>query len=84
MATGFFMGIPMMNVPTAKNARVDHYGAGTYVTYVEDTTKEDYEAYLKLVEEGGCVKHSDNGEGLDYKVFCCVAQTQDTLLHSKQ
>ena len=47
MATGFFMGIPMMNVPTAKNARVDHYGAGTYVTYVEDTTKEDYEDYLK-------------------------------------
>lgn len=80
MATGFFMGIPMMNVPTAKNARVDHYGAGTYVTYVEDTTKEDYEAYLKLVEEGGFVKHSDNGEGLDYKVFCSTYTKDDFVL----
>jgi len=80
MATGFFMGIPMMNVPSAKNARVDHYGAGTYVTYVEDTTKEEYEDYLKLVEESGFVKHSDNGEGLDHKVFCSTYTKDDFVL----
>ena len=80
MATGFFMGIPMMNVPTAKNARVDHYGAGTYVTYVEDTTKKDYEDYLKLVEENCFVKHSDNGEGLDCKVFCSTYTKDDLVL----
>jgi len=80
MAIGFFMGIPMMNVPNAKNARVDHYGAGTYVTYVEDTTKEDYEEYLKLVEESGFVKHSDNGEGLDHKVFCSTYTKDDFVL----
>lgn len=79
MANGFFMGIPVMNVPTAKTARMDHHGAGTYVTYVEDTTKEDYEAYLKLVEESGFVKHSDNGEGLDHKVFCST-YTKDNFV----
>lgn len=80
MATGFFMGIPMMEVESAKHARVDHYGAGTYVTYVEDTTKEDYEAYLRLVEESGFTKHSDNGEGLDNKVFCATYTKEDFVL----
>ena len=80
MAKGFFMGIPMMEVSTAKEARVDHYGAGTYVTYVEDTTKEDYEAYLRLVEESGFLKHSDNGEGLDNAVFCSTYTKDDIVL----
>lgn len=80
MANGFFMGIPMMEVPTAKNARVDHYGAGTYVTYVEDTTKEQYDDYLHLVEKSGFSKHSDNGEGLDYAVFCSTYIKDDVVL----
>ena len=80
MATGFFMGIPEMNVPSAKNARVDHYGSGTYVTYVEDTSKEDYEEYLKIVEESGFTKHSDNGEGLDNRVFCSTYAKEDFVL----
>jgi beta-phosphoglucomutase-like phosphatase (HAD superfamily) len=80
MAKGFFMGIPTMNVPTAKEARVDHYGAGTYVTYVEDTAKEDYDAYLELVEESGFTKHSDNGEGLDNAVFCSTYTKDDMVL----
>ena len=46
-----------------------HYGAGTYVTNIENTTKEDYESYLKQVEEKGFVKYADNGDGIDYAVF---------------
>ncbi len=47
-----------------------HYGSGTYVTNIENTTKAEYEAYLKQFEERGFVKYADNGEGLDYAVFC--------------
>ena len=80
MANGFFMGIPMMDVESAKNVRVDHYGAGTYVTCVEDTTKEQYDEYLQLVEESGFTKHSDNGEGLDNAVFCSSYTKDDMVL----
>lgn len=79
MANGFFMGIPMMDVENAKNARVDHYGAGTYVTYIEGTSKEQYDDYLQLVEESGFSKHSDNGAGLDNAVFC-TSYTKDEIV----
>ena len=59
--------------------RFDHYGAGTYVTYIEDTTKADYEAYLKKAEEKGFAKYTDNGEGLDNAVFCST-YTKDGLV----
>ena len=80
MANGFFMDIPLMDVESAKNARVDHCGAGTYVTYVEDTTKEQYDDYLHLVEKSGFLKHSDNGEGLDNAVFCSTYTKDDIVL----
>lgn len=67
MTTGFF-------------ARADHYGAGTYVTCVEDTTKTDYERYLKQVEENGFVKYADNGEGLDNAVFCSTYAKDNFVL----
>ena len=80
MANGFLMGIPVMDVPTAKDARIDHYGSGTYVTCVENTTKEEYEEYLHLLEGAGFTKHSDNGEGLDYAVFCSTYTKQEIVL----
>ena len=68
------------DVENAKNARVDHYGAGTYVTYIEDTSKQQYNDYLQLVEESGFLKHSDNGEGLDNAVFCSSYTKDDMVL----
>ena len=56
-----------------------HQGAGTYVACVEDTTREDYEAYLRQAEEHGFVKYADNGEGLDNAVFCST-YTKDGLV----
>ncbi len=53
------------------NATVtNHYGAGCYVTTVENATREDYEAHLKSAEERGFVKYADHGAGLDNAVFC--------------
>ena len=63
MSNSFFMGIPMMQVPSADTARVNHYGAGSYVICLEDTTREQYEEYLQLIEKSGFIKHSDNGAG---------------------
>ena len=47
-----------------------HYGAGTYVTNIENASKDDYESYLKRFAEQGFVLCADNGEGLDQAVFC--------------
>ena len=57
MAIGFLTGF-------------EHCGAGTYVTNMENTTKADYEAYLRQVEEHGFIKYADNEEGLDKAVLC--------------
>lgn len=80
MANGFFMGIPIMDVPTAKTAKAEHYGAGSYVTTVENTSKADYEAYLNQVEACGFVKYADNGEGLDNAVFCSTYARDELVL----
>jgi len=80
MASGFFMGIPMMEVSGAKNVRMDHYGAGNYVICVENTTKEQYIEYLRAVKTSGFSKHSDNGEGLDEAVFCSTYTKEDIVL----
>ena len=56
-----------------------HYGAGNYVTNIENTTKADYETYLKQIEEQGFVKYADNGEGIDCAVFCST-YTKDNFV----
>ena len=56
-----------------------HYGAGTYVTNIENTTKADYATYLKQLEEQGFVKYADNGEGIDNSVFCST-YTKDNFV----
>ena len=80
MACGCFMGIPMMDVPNAENAHMEHYGAGTYVTCIEDTTKEHYHAYLNAIKLSGFVEHSNNDVGLDEAVFCSTYTKGDTVL----
>lgn len=80
MASGLFMGIPMMDVPNAKNARMDHYGAGSYVACVENTTNKQYNEYLCVVQTSGFSKHSDNGDGLDGTVLCATYTKEDIVL----
>jgi len=58
----------------------EHYGAGTYVTCIEDTTKADYESYIKQFEDKGFVKFSDNGEGLDHAVYCSTYAKNNFVL----
>ena len=45
------------------------YGAGNYVTLVENTTKDEYDAYLARLKEAGFARYADNGDGLGGAVF---------------
>ena len=80
MQTQFLLGIPLMNVPGAAQAKTRHYGAGIYGTTIENTTKNNYDEYLKLLEEYSFVKYTDNGEGLGETVFSATYVRDNLVL----
>lgn len=77
--TGFF-GIPIMKHPNAKCAKAVASGASNYVIKIEDSDKQDYLEYLRLLEAYGFTKHSDNGDGLDSAVFTASYIKEETVV----
>lgn len=69
----------MNGAPVEKN--LEHYGAGNYGFTREHTTKDDYEAYLKKLEQSGFVKYADNGAGLNGTVFEAVYEKENLVVH---
>ncbi len=65
----FFPYIPMMHVSSARDAALVHSGAENYVKDFSGTNKQDYEQYLRDLEEIGYERHSDNGAGIDCSVY---------------
>lgn len=63
----------------------EDYGSDNYLISVDGTVKEDYDAYLKLLEECGFKKHSDNGEegmaGYIYTANYTKGQNVLTITH---
>jgi len=69
MNVNVFPEIPGMTTKEGLVGECVHYGAGNYLTLVENTTKEEYDAYLKQLKKIGYEKFVDNGAGLDGVVF---------------
>lgn len=64
--------VPAMLGDNIKAGSATDYGDGNYVIDVNGSTLEDYQAYLKTLEEDGFTKYVDNGEeGL----YGCVYNT---------
>ena len=74
------MGIPMMDISDTQTVTTGHYGAGSYVTTIENVDKKDYEIYLKKVEECKFSKYADNGKGLGGTVFCSTYVKEEVVL----
>lgn len=57
-----FQTVPVMETVSGKFDDAEDYGDQNYVINVSGTTVEEYQAYLKTLEDAGFKKHSDNGE----------------------
>lgn len=57
-----FQNIPKMICDNAVYSEAEDYGNGDWLISVNGSTLEEYQAYLKLLEQSGFKKHSDNGE----------------------
>lgn len=74
------------NVPTMKGKKITFseardIGDDNYMLYGENTTFDEYQAYLKLLEENGFSKQVDNGEnGIDGKVYLAHYLKEDLLV----
>lgn len=75
-----FQDIPAMYVENTKIGTASDYGSGNYLIDVNGTTKEDYDAYVKVLEKEGFKKFCDNGEeGMDGYVYASYF-TRDSLV----
>lgn len=84
----YFDQVPAMVVDGTKIGDVVDYGSENYLIDVNGTRGEDYQAYLKTLEENGFKKHVDNGEGLDNGAVLSATYTNDedlvvTVTHIK-
>lgn len=79
-----FQTVPIMQVEGATTTTADDYGDGNYVIRLDGTSKSDYDAYLKLLEEEGFSKHVDNGDGLDGSVYTATYIKEDLVLQVLQ
>lgn len=80
MATEFLLGIPTMEVATADATKIAYRGGSNYVTTVNETSKEDYLAYLILLEKHGFEKIAENSEGWGGTVFSATFKRGEIVL----
>lgn len=57
-----FQNVPAMVVEGTTISKAEDHGNGTYLIGVSGTTEQNYEDYLKLLEQAGYEKHSENGD----------------------
>lgn len=74
-----FENVPAFITDSSKIGTAYEYGDKHYTIDVNGTSLTDYKEYLKLLEEAGFKKHSDNGEkGMDGYVYT-ASYTKDKL-----
>lgn len=84
----YFDQVPAMVADGTKIGDAVDYGNENYLIDVNGTSVEDYQAYLKTLEENRFKKHVDNGEGLDNGAVLSATYTNDedlvvTVTHIK-
>ena len=76
-----FTGLPMMTGKEVTYTVPEDVGGDNELLWVRNSTKEESESYLKLLEKQGYVKHSDNGEdGIEGYVYTSNFQKGDLLV----
>lgn len=65
-----FQTIPLMEAKDIQVGEAQQFGENSHTIHVSGTTKEDYEAYLSLLQKNGFKKFADNGkEGMEGYVY---------------
>lgn len=64
-----FWKVPAMDLLGTAPDEAESYGDGNFVYIFDNTTKEDYLAYLTVLEKAGFVKYVDNADGLYGSVY---------------
>lgn len=75
-----FQDIPVPSGEGVTVGRVEDYGAHNYVADVEVLGQEDYEAYLKQLEQAGFKKYVDNSASEIVKYIDCATYTKNNLV----
>jgi len=76
-----FQGVPIMAKEDAIYTEAAAVGGGDYLITAENTSLEDYQAYLSILEKNGFEKILDNGEkGIEGYVYTAHYQKGDLLL----
>jgi len=76
-----FHSIPMIDLQDGVIHESEHYGAGNYVVRIDKTTKQEYQGYLKKLEESGFLKYVDYESGINDDVFTAIYTYGELVLH---
>ena len=75
-----FEKVPLLTGKEVTYDKGEDFGGGNYGVDIYDTTLQEYQAYLKVLEKNGFQKYVDNGEkGLEEYVYT-AHYTKDDLL----
>ena len=76
-----FQTVPRMKGENISVTDARDVGDGSYMLFGENTSLDEYKAYLKLLEEKGYKKQVDNGEkGIDEQVYLAHYLKDDLLV----
>jgi len=76
-----FQKVPLLTGEKARYDEAEDFGGDNYGVDIYDTTLEEYQAYLKVLEKNGFKKHVDNGaEGLEGYVYTSHYIKDDILV----
>ena len=79
--TEVFQTVPLMAGENIQFSEAEDVGSGNYLIWAYDTTLDEYKGYLKVLEEDGFTKYTDNGEeGIEGYVYTAHYQKDDLLV----
>ena len=74
-----FQDVPVMTGKKLSIGKVVDYGKKDYILHVDNTSVEEYKAYLDVLADAGFTKHSDNGEDAMEGYAYTAAFTKDKI-----
>ena len=76
----FLHEIPAVPGKDITTKQVLNYGASNYVYHIWEQDEADYLAYLKVLEEAGFVKYTENTEGVKGYYYSTTYEKEDIVL----
>ena len=75
-----FQTVPVMTGENLEFSKVTDVGGGNFMITASNTTKQEYDEYLAVLEKEGFKKHVDNGEGVEGYIYTSHYQKEELLV----